>query len=227
MTSKPNNNASAAAAGAAAANDVEESKSDGGMEFDGGADGNVDNPNNEDDMFNTAIGPNGAAQPDYRETSCDAVSMRTQSVASVDIASVDVEAYNQEKARMHDELMALKEAADRNDPNFQKKLDALIEKTAAVSNIEKTNQAQSFIEEGETHIKAREEYKERVRQIELQENQLILDNNSNANKVEEPNSATTTSSLDDSDEFQDAIESEELSSDEETEEAKQLRIEIH
>lgn len=57
-------------------------------------------------------------------------------------------------------------------------------------------------------------------------NQLILDNDASAAGAE-PNSATTTSSLDDSDEFQDAIESEELSSDEETEESKQLRIEIH
>ena len=56
VTGKPNGGA--AAAGAAAANDVEESKSDGGMEFDGGADGHVANTDNEDEKFNTAIGPN-------------------------------------------------------------------------------------------------------------------------------------------------------------------------
>ena len=67
---------------AAAAADAipEESKSDGGMEFDADAD-NQDN-------FNTAIGPEGAAVDD-RETIGDAMSMRTDSVSER-----DVEAYN-------------------------------------------------------------------------------------------------------------------------------------
>ena len=93
VTGKPNAaSASQVSMAAAAAADAipEESKSDGGMEFDADAD-NQDN-------FNTAIGPEGNPVDD-RETIGDAMSMRTDSVSVQ-----DVEAYNQEKADIHAEL---------------------------------------------------------------------------------------------------------------------------
>ncbi len=42
----------------------------------------------------------------------------------------DIEDYEQEKADMHAQLQALKDAAESGDPDFQKKLDNLVETTS-------------------------------------------------------------------------------------------------
>ena len=84
------------------------------------------------------------------ETNDDALSMRTQSMASV--APSEIEEYNREKQQMHTELQALKEAADSGDPDFHKKLDALIARTGSVKNIQKVNLIESIVEEGEDHV---------------------------------------------------------------------------
>ena len=80
---------------------------------------------------------------------------------------------------MHAELQALKEAFESGDADCQSKLDSLIAKTSNAQNIARTNQVQSFLEEGEDHINARAQYQQRVKLLEntglLQGNQLILD----------------------------------------------------
>ena len=90
---------------------------------------------------------------DNDTTEVDNMSMRTES-----LAPSDIEDYNREKAAMHDQLQALKAAADNGDPSFNAKLEELIAKTGAVQNIEKTNQVQSFIEEGDDVVLARADY---------------------------------------------------------------------
>ena len=81
------------------------------------------------------------------------MTMRTES-----IAPAEIEEYNREKAQMHEQLQALKESAENGDPAFHEKLDHIIAQTGQVENIQKTNQVQSMIEEGENHVQARAEY---------------------------------------------------------------------
>ena len=64
---------------------------------------------------------------------------------------------------MHAQLQALKEAAENNDPEFNKKLDNLIARTGAVANIQKTNQMQDLLEEGEEYTANRAQYKHQVK----------------------------------------------------------------
>ena len=97
----------------------------------------------------------------------DMMTMRTESVAPAEI-----EEYNREKAQMHEQLLALKESAENGDPTFNEKLDQIIAQTSAVENIQKTNQVQSMIEEGEDHVQARAEYHRKLSEA-MQGNQLI------------------------------------------------------
>lgn len=81
--------------------------------------------------------------------------MRTGSMRSESVEQSDIDDYNDEKNQMHDQLQALKNAAESGDPEFHKKLDELIAKTSKVQNIEKTNMVQSFIEEGAEYTENR------------------------------------------------------------------------